>query len=229
MHVFLTGATGYIGSAVLDAMIKGGHRVTALARDPEKAERLRAKGATPIIGELGLPENLRQRREGRRRGRAHGDGIVAARRREGQAGARHDAGRADAGEPGRRQGARLHLHVRRLGAGPQRQGGRRGCAARSAAARRVAARRTKTVVLSAFSASLRTVVVRPGIVYGGGRGIVSDLIKDALNGLIRVVGPGQEPLAVHLRSRPRRSLRHAFSNRRRRPASFTRPTKPTSG
>jgi nucleoside-diphosphate-sugar epimerase len=46
-------------------------------------------------------------------------------------------------------------------------------------------------VLSAFSGSLRTVVVRPGIVYGGGRGIVSDLIKDALNGLIRVVGPGK--------------------------------------
>src|SRR5258705_7262693 len=56
MQVFLTGATGYIGSAVLDAMIKGGHRVTALVRDPEKAERLAAKGATPIIGELGLPK-----------------------------------------------------------------------------------------------------------------------------------------------------------------------------
>ena len=34
-------------------------------------------------------------------------------------------------------------------------------------------------------------VVRPGIVYGGGRGIVADLIKDALNGLVRVVGPGK--------------------------------------
>src|SRR5678816_3130968 len=53
MQVFLTGATGYIGSAVLDAMIKGGHRVTALARDPEKAERLTALGATPVIGEIG--------------------------------------------------------------------------------------------------------------------------------------------------------------------------------
>ena len=56
MQVFLTGATGYIGSAVLDAMIKGGHRVTALARDPEKADRLQARGATTIIGELGLPK-----------------------------------------------------------------------------------------------------------------------------------------------------------------------------
>src|SRR6187549_2632585 len=56
MQVFLTGATGFVGSAVLDTMIKGGHRVTALARDPEKAERLLARGATPIIGELGLPK-----------------------------------------------------------------------------------------------------------------------------------------------------------------------------
>src|SRR6185436_6089145 len=56
MQIFLTGATGYIGSAVLDAMIKGGHQVTALVRDPEKAERLAARGATPVIGELGLPK-----------------------------------------------------------------------------------------------------------------------------------------------------------------------------
>ena len=45
MHIFLTGATGYIGSAVLDSMIEGGHQVTAIARDPEKAERLLTRGA----------------------------------------------------------------------------------------------------------------------------------------------------------------------------------------
>ena len=56
MHIFLTGATGYIGSAVLDAMLKGGHQVTAIARDPEKAEKLRAKSTTPIVAELGLPK-----------------------------------------------------------------------------------------------------------------------------------------------------------------------------
>jgi nucleoside-diphosphate-sugar epimerase len=47
------------------------------------------------------------------------------------------------------------------------------------------------MVLSAASSALRPVVIRPGIVYGGGRGIVSDLIKDALNGIVRVVGPGK--------------------------------------
>jgi nucleoside-diphosphate-sugar epimerase len=41
-----------------------------------------------------------------------------------------------------------------------------------------------------LDASMRTVVVRPGIVYGGCRGIVGDLFKDAANGLIRVIGSG---------------------------------------
>ena len=39
--------------------------------------------------------------------------------------------------------------------------------------------------------NLRTAVIRPGIVYGGNRGIVSDLLKNALNGLIRVIGNGE--------------------------------------
>ena len=47
------------------------------------------------------------------------------------------------------------------------------------------------LVLDAGTMSLRTIVVRPGIVYGGRRGIVSDLLKDALNGLVRVIGPGK--------------------------------------
>ena len=43
MRVFLTGATGYIGSAVLDAVLRAGHQVTALVRDPSRAERLSAR------------------------------------------------------------------------------------------------------------------------------------------------------------------------------------------
>ena len=33
--------------------------------------------------------------------------------------------------------------------------------------------------------------MRPGIVYGGARGIIADLLKDAGNGLVRVVGEGK--------------------------------------
>ena len=47
------------------------------------------------------------------------------------------------------------------------------------------------LVLAAAASGLRPVVIRPGVVYGGGRGIFSDLIKDALNGIVRVVGPGK--------------------------------------
>jgi nucleoside-diphosphate-sugar epimerase len=45
-------------------------------------------------------------------------------------------------------------------------------------------------VLQAAGPNLRTSVIRPGVVYGGNRGIVSDLLKNALNGLIRVIGTG---------------------------------------
>ena len=55
MRIFLTGATGYIGSAVLDALLRAGHDVTALVRDPEKAERMTMRGVQPVIGELSKP------------------------------------------------------------------------------------------------------------------------------------------------------------------------------
>ena len=45
-------------------------------------------------------------------------------------------------------------------------------------------------VLNAGTDALRTMVVRPGVVYGGSSGIVGDLFKAATNGLVRVVGDG---------------------------------------
>ena len=56
MRVFLTGATGYIGSAVLEAALRAGHTVTALVRDPGKAEHVGLKGAHPIVGDLSVAE-----------------------------------------------------------------------------------------------------------------------------------------------------------------------------
>src|SRR5439155_25859185 len=56
---FLTGATGYIGAAVLDALVRGGHVVTALVRDKEKARRVAKIGAQPVIGNLADAESFR--------------------------------------------------------------------------------------------------------------------------------------------------------------------------
>ncbi|GAB2809229.1 NAD-dependent epimerase/dehydratase family protein [Streptomyces daliensis] len=52
MRVLLTGGTGYIGGSVLDRLVATGHRVTALVRNPDKAEGVRAKGAEVVITDL---------------------------------------------------------------------------------------------------------------------------------------------------------------------------------
>jgi uncharacterized protein YbjT (DUF2867 family) len=51
MKVFLTGATGYVGSAVLARLLTDGNEVVAHARSVESADRL-LPGAVPAIGEL---------------------------------------------------------------------------------------------------------------------------------------------------------------------------------
>src|SRR4029079_12739504 len=55
MRIFLTGATGYVGSAVTEALLRDGYDVSALFLDPEKAEQISGRGVTPIVGELSRP------------------------------------------------------------------------------------------------------------------------------------------------------------------------------
>ncbi len=52
MRVFLTGASGYIGSVVAAELIRGGHDVVGLARSEQSAARVEAVGATPLRGTL---------------------------------------------------------------------------------------------------------------------------------------------------------------------------------
>ena len=48
VRVFVTGATGAIGSHAVPALVGAGHEVSALARTPAKAAALRTQGAAPV-------------------------------------------------------------------------------------------------------------------------------------------------------------------------------------
>ncbi|WP_046316560.1 NAD(P)-dependent oxidoreductase [Mycobacterium sp. UM_Kg1] len=49
MRVFFAGASGVIGSRLVPMLVKAGHTVGAMTRSAEKADRLAAMGAQPIV------------------------------------------------------------------------------------------------------------------------------------------------------------------------------------
>jgi nucleoside-diphosphate-sugar epimerase len=190
MRIFLTGATGYVGSAVLDALRRGGHTVTALVRDPEKAERMRLIGVQPIVGDLSMPKYYVAAVEAC-------DSIIHT-----------------ALEPMRRApdldrqaiDSLLGAAVRHAAKGQPVSfvytsgmwvlGNTTGAAGEDAPVSPTPhvgwlPDHEKLVLDAGRGRLLRTAIVRPGIVYGGARGIIGDMLKNAANGLLRVVGDGR--------------------------------------
>lgn len=64
MIAFVTGGTGFIGSRIVQQLIKRGYDVTCLVRHPEKATGLQELGATLVQGDITDPESMRQGMDG---------------------------------------------------------------------------------------------------------------------------------------------------------------------
>ena len=69
MRVFVTGATGFIGSALVKDLLAAGHQVIGVYRSEEKGRALSAAGAEAYRGSIDDPETLKA-------GAARSDGVI---------------------------------------------------------------------------------------------------------------------------------------------------------
>jgi len=176
MRIFLTGATGYIGGAVCDALLRAGHTVVGLVRSQEQAGRLAAKGAAAHPGDLRDPGNLAA-------GARQADAVI------------HTAllPAADAGDVDRRAVEAMHGPLLIYTSG---------CWVLGNTGDRVADEDTplaptplvawRPAVEQLVLARGRGMVLRPAMVYGRGGGLLQSFVQSAReHGAARVIGDGQ--------------------------------------
>ena len=192
MRIFLTGATGYVGSAALDALLRAGHQVTALVRDNSKAAQVAERGARPVVGTLANPESYQAVADAQD-GYVHtafdhrGDGVAIDR-------SAIETLITSARRPRTVQGGSSDPRFVIYLSGIWVIGRTSEPADETAPANPVEIAEWRPaheqLVLAASSDTLRTAVVRAGVVYGSGSGIFGDLFRMATNGLVRVIGDG---------------------------------------
>ncbi len=185
MHVLVAGC-GWLGTAVARACLAGGDRVTALRRDPARAEALRSLGAEPLALDLCDPASAGRLPDGIEAVvacQAAGAGGVEPYRR-----AYLDANRTLLAAA-RRTGAAL-VYTGSTGGFGQRDGGvvDEGTPPRPAGPTAGVLLEAERLVLGAASGALRASVVRLSGLYGPGRaGILERVRSGALS-----LGPGDD-------------------------------------
>lgn len=196
MKVFVTGGTGYVGSAVVQALARAGHEVSALSRSEDRDAAVRALGATPVRGSLGhlapLADRIAEHDAAIHTAMDYGLGPPA------------DAEALQAMLDGARKAAREFAVVYTSGVWvlghTETPASEAEPIVRSAAA--VAWRPAhERRVLEGATDRLHTAVVRPGIVFGEKRGLVAPWFETAAReGRSAFVGTGDQRWAFVHRS-----------------------------
>lgn len=186
MKIFVTGATGYIGEAVVRKLLAAGHEVTGLVRDAAKAAPLVALGMKPLQGALDQPDALAK-------AAAQNDAAIHL-----ASEASANATRLDAAAARAMLNAGGNLKAFLYTSGIWVFGGTGGLALDENAQPTtphplVSARPLlEKEILSANSGTRKSIVIRPGIVYGGKKGILGLWWRSlAQEQAVRVVGDGE--------------------------------------
>jgi len=183
MIIFLTGATGYIGSAAAGALQKAGHSVIGLARSDEAAGQLHLRGIGTHRGDLTSPATLTN-------AAAAADGVI-------HTGTTNDG-------PSDQAAVRAMLDaITGSGktfiytSGVWVLGDTDGRVADESWPTRPAALvmwrpAVEDMVLQTSERGIRSCVIRPAVVYGRGGGIPGGLVESARDhGVVRYVGSGE--------------------------------------
>lgn len=193
MRVFVTGATGYIGSAVVKSLVKAGHQVTGLVRSAEKEDQLRQLGATPIRGDLKDPQ-------GYRNAAAEHDGIVHIGFEYGPEGVTADRNALEVLIEAARASDKPRSFVYTSGVLCLGSTGDKPADedAPALAIPLVAWRPAhEKLTLDAATDHLTTAVIRPGFVYGGAKGLIAGYFESATReGAAAYIGDGQNRMSL---------------------------------
>jgi nucleoside-diphosphate-sugar epimerase len=183
MKVFLTGATGYIGSAVAERLRASGHEVSALARSDASAAKLAATGIRGVPGDFGDPRSI----TGAAR---EADGVISLATTYDPA---IDGPAIEAILDALFGSNKPFIYT----SGIWSHGDTGGKVVDESSPPRPATlvqwrQAVEERVLDAAREGIRTVVIRPAIVYGRGGGIPAGFVDSTRNeGAARFVGTGQ--------------------------------------